>query len=288
MNLRPMSIADILDFSLELLFKRIWLFTAFSILIQCPAFIIGYYSLKFIGLSLVRCRSMETSAVVILMIVPLLIFIAAAFLICKALLIAICSPLFISRPFSLSSCMEKMAGRLASIIALSGSICLVSFLAYGCPLIFSIYAYLRGRLFGDSFLLVTLSWIVPSLALTWLNMKLFFALPAVIIEQKGVREALQRSWELSDNVWWKTWGLWALTRSVIFVSGLPLLWYVPVVGIFYYLTIFPLASSCDTVLYYDILIRREAIDLFLWAEENQEAGHSLQGPSGREPMEVNG
>jgi hypothetical protein len=266
MNLRPMSIADILDLSLELLFKKIWLFTGLSLFVQCPTFFVGYFLLKFIGFSMIQSRSLESMATGVFMIIPLILLISVIFSLSKGILIAMSSSLFVRRHLSLPAILEFAIGRIVSLSALAIILCLLFFIIYAGPAFFTIYAFLEGRTSLNPLLIVIFLWLLALISSTWLIVKLFFALPAVIIENRGAISALRRSWELSEHHWWKTWALWNLTRAVILISGLPLFWYMPVVGIFYYFVIFPLATSSDTVLFYDILIRREAFDLFLWAE----------------------
>ncbi len=147
------------------------------------------------------------------------------------------------------------------------------------------------------FLLVMAAVIVPG---TWIWVRLYYAMPLVVLERLGPGRALARSWRLSQGQWWRTLGYWLLTGLLVMVVGMILnmpfgmasgvftfidssatwtiiassaLIYVGTVLV--YAITQPFAAGVNTLLYVDLRMRREGLDLRL--HEAARAGHAV-GP----------
>lgn len=147
------------------------------------------------------------------------------------------------------------------------------------------------------FLLVIAAVIVPG---TWIWVRLYYAMPLVVLERLGPGRALARSWRLSQGQWWRTLGYWLLTGLLVFVVGMILnMPFSMVSGVFTFIdptaawtivassaliyvgTVLvyaitqPFAAGVNTLLYVDLRMRREGLDLRL--HEAARAGHAV-GP----------
>jgi hypothetical protein len=137
------------------------------------------------------------------------------------------------------------------------------------------------RLMGVTLLYVLISPLAICFPVfVWLFVRWIVAIPALLAEDVGPVRALDRSWTLTRNHWWRLFGILVLIyllTSVISgalgVFSLPLAVAVPFVPPFFrgaiILTVETLASAvvqpaiflCVTLLYFDLRIRHEHYDL---------------------------
>ncbi|WP_159940600.1 MULTISPECIES: glycerophosphoryl diester phosphodiesterase membrane domain-containing protein [unclassified Nocardiopsis] len=141
----------------------------------------------------------------------------------------------------------------------------------------------------------------------WIYIRLYFAMPVIVLERLGVGESLARSWRLTQGSWWRIFGIALLAALLVAVvssilslpfsmaSVLPLLfpeevWAHVVAGavvyvgnvLVYGLTT-PFAVGVATLLYVDLRMRREGLDLRLHeaARAGYEAGPEIYLPESR-------
>ena len=132
----------------------------------------------------------------------------------------------------------------------------------------------------------------------WIMIRIYFAMPIVVLERLGPGQALARSWRLTRGSWWRMFGIVLLTLVLVSVvtmllsvpfsllSGAPMLfmqdasWAGVVSGTILYVgdvlihaitTSFSVAVT--TLLYIDLRIRREGLDLKLHTVVQQ--GHPV-------------
>jgi Membrane domain of glycerophosphoryl diester phosphodiesterase len=123
--------------------------------------------------------------------------------------------------------------------------------------------------------------IIPGI---WIAVKLAMVFPTVVFERKGPFGAIGRSWTLTRQNWWRTFGTLLVVFLISFVLQLVLggvaggilgasdsgeLTVAIVLTLVNLLTLaltYPLWASVTTVLYYDLRVRNEAFDLQLLAE----------------------
>jgi hypothetical protein len=124
-------------------------------------------------------------------------------------------------------------------------------------------------------------------AACFLFVRLFYALPAIVVERLGPVAAAKRSWRLSRGLFWRTIGLFALSTWLInaaagtmsqvgWLVSLPLAIWTPeaamvlvapvLITLLSAIISVPLTSSVWTLIYVDARIRREGLDITL-AEE---------------------
>ncbi|WP_116244913.1 glycerophosphoryl diester phosphodiesterase membrane domain-containing protein [Nocardiopsis sp. FIRDI 009] len=134
----------------------------------------------------------------------------------------------------------------------------------------------------------------------WIAVRIHFAMPVVVLERIGVFASLARSWRLTRGSWWRVFGIILLTMVLVgFVGGLlttpftvgslalvflfPVASWMPVAsGVIIYvgevvINAFttPFAVGVATLLYIDLRMRREGLDLRL--HEAARAGYQ-SGP----------
>ncbi|MFI6574411.1 glycerophosphoryl diester phosphodiesterase membrane domain-containing protein [Nocardiopsis sp. NPDC050513] len=134
----------------------------------------------------------------------------------------------------------------------------------------------------------------------WIAVRIQFAMPVIVLERVGVFAALARSWSLTRGSWWRVFGIILLTMLLVQVIGgmltapfsgtavvlvivFPLEAWMPVVsGAIVYIgsvvissVTTPFTVGVTTLLYIDLRMRREGLDLRL--HEAARAGHEA-GP----------
>ena len=137
-------------------------------------------------------------------------------------------------------------------------------------------------LFG---LLAALVVVAPAI---WIWIRLYYAMPMVVLERVGPFQAMGRSWRLSQGSWWRTLGYWLLAALIVLLVQMVLsapagmlgmvlgftspdaAWTSIVIGaITYVLTVLlfaitqPFVAGVNTLLYIDLRMRREGLDLKL-------------------------
>ncbi|MEU0488311.1 glycerophosphoryl diester phosphodiesterase membrane domain-containing protein [Nocardiopsis sp. NPDC006139] len=142
----------------------------------------------------------------------------------------------------------------------------------------------------------------------WILIRLYFAMPIVILERVGAGEALARSWRLTQGSWWRIFGIVLLSMILIgFVTnllGMPFsiagivpvfiapeaLWATVASGALIYLgnvliysVSTPFTVGVTTLLYVDLRMRREGLDLKLHtaALSGREVGPEIYLPEQR-------
>ncbi|MDE3721016.1 glycerophosphoryl diester phosphodiesterase membrane domain-containing protein [Nocardiopsis sp. N85] len=122
----------------------------------------------------------------------------------------------------------------------------------------------------------------------WILIRIYFAMPIVVLERVGVGAALARSWRLTQGSWWRVFGIVLLSFVLIFfvssllstpfsiVSIVPSfvgpgeLWAAVASGavmyvgnVLVYSVTTPFTVGVTTLLYVDLRMRREGLDLRL-------------------------
>ncbi|OLT28201.1 hypothetical protein BJF83_01720 [Nocardiopsis sp. CNR-923] len=142
----------------------------------------------------------------------------------------------------------------------------------------------------------------------WIAVRILFAMPVVVLERVGVFAALARSWNLTRGSWWRVFGVILLTTllvqviggiltapfsgtAVVLVIAFPMEAWMPVVSgaIVYVGTVVisaittPFTVGVTTLLYIDLRMRREGLDLRLHevARAGREAGPEIYLPEWR-------
>ncbi|WP_431872066.1 glycerophosphoryl diester phosphodiesterase membrane domain-containing protein [Nocardiopsis eucommiae] len=143
---------------------------------------------------------------------------------------------------------------------------------------------------------------VPTL---WVWIRLYYAMPLVVLERLGPGQAIARSWRLSQGAWWRTFGYWLLSGVIVLVVNmllagplgiaLPFLFEVDtfgpilagtvnyVVTVLIYAVTQPFLAGVTTLLYIDLRMRREGLDLQLHqiAQRGQPVGSEVYLPGYR-------
>ncbi|WP_150239118.1 glycerophosphoryl diester phosphodiesterase membrane domain-containing protein [Nocardiopsis quinghaiensis] len=155
------------------------------------------------------------------------------------------------------------------------------------------------------FVLALAAVVAPS---TWIWIRLYYAMPLVVLERLGPGRAMARSWRLSQDQWWRTLGYWLLTGLLVLVVGMILnmpfgiatgvfgfvdptaTWSVVASGaltyvgtVLVYAITQPFSAGVNTLLYVDLRMRREGLDLRLHdaAQAGYEAGPEIYLPEPR-------
>jgi hypothetical protein len=155
---------------------------------------------------------------------------------------------------------------------------------------------LRGTLrrYWGLFAIVMLNVPVVLLAVTcvllplalWILVRWAVAVPVLLAEGTGPIEALSRSWHLTRDSWWRTFGILAVVyliqsvgSSVLSVFGLPVAVLVPfvppivrgiiiaVVSTLGAAVVTPIWQLCFVLVYLDLRVRREHLDLWQLADQ---------------------
>jgi hypothetical protein len=120
----------------------------------------------------------------------------------------------------------------------------------------------------------------------WILVRWAVAVPVLLAEGAGPIEALSRSWHLTRNSWWRTFGILVVAyliqsvgSSVLALFGLPIAILVPFVppivrGIIIGLVstlgtavVTPIYQLCFVLIYLDLRVRREHLDLWQMADQ---------------------
>ncbi|NYH51707.1 hypothetical protein HNR06_001296 [Nocardiopsis arvandica] len=142
----------------------------------------------------------------------------------------------------------------------------------------------------------------------WIYVRIYFAMPVVVLERLGVGASLARSWRLTQGSWWRVFGITLLAYLLIGLVGsllsTPLsivavvpsfvapgeTWAAVVSGAVIYVSevlvssiTTPFTVGVATLLYVDLRMRREGLDLKLHeaARAGYEAGPEIYLPEPR-------
>jgi hypothetical protein len=191
-----------------------------------------------------------------------------------------------------------LVGYLVSLVLVPFSVGLVPRagidLAFGHPTGFRpVVSGVRRRYWG--LLAVTVIYVpVALLAITcillplslWILVRWAVAVPVLLAERAGPTQALSRSWQLTRDSWWRTFGIVLVVLLIQYVAssalslfGLPIAILIPfippIVRGTIVLTITTLGSAlvtpvwqlCFVLIYLDLRVRKEHLDLWQLADE---------------------
>ncbi|MGW8435531.1 glycerophosphoryl diester phosphodiesterase membrane domain-containing protein [Nocardiopsis sp. NPDC055879] len=226
----------------------------------------------------------------------LIVYLGAAILL--GLLAAVAGMAVLGHKLTPKQAWEAARGRIGAIIGLSLLKLLLGFVIGVVFFLAMFVAILVGVMVGYSSgggagvavgllvgLLAAVAVIAPAM---WIWIRLYFAMPIVVLERIGPFQAIARSWRLSRGGWWRTLGYWILTglivmlvqmvlsgpvaliTGVISVAAPEAAWLTILAGaITYLLTVLiyavtqPFVAGVNTLLYVDLRMRREGLDLKL-------------------------
>ncbi|WP_017542467.1 glycerophosphoryl diester phosphodiesterase membrane domain-containing protein [Nocardiopsis prasina] len=210
----------------------------------------------------------------------------------------------------------SVRGRIGSIIGLAfirlaiqvviGAVAFIAFfvaLFIGLITGFGMADPVVGIIIG--FLIMLVAALVIGAPALWIWVRLYYAMPLVVLERLGPGQAIARSWRISQGAWWRTLGYWLLSALIVLVVNLilagpvglvmPFLFEVETFGpvlagvvnyvatvLIYALTL-PFVAGVTTLLYIDLRMRREGLDLQLHqiAQRGQPVGAEVYLPGYR-------
>lgn len=130
-----------------------------------------------------------------------------------------------------------------------------------------------GGIIAVSVLVVTFSWVgwilvvVGSCASIYLMIRWIFILPAALLEGLGPTAALSRSSALVKKNWWRVLGI-TLVVALISAAISAILGMIPTVGaLIGSILVTPIYTIANTLLYYDLRVRKEEYSLEALASE---------------------
>ncbi|WP_017585125.1 glycerophosphoryl diester phosphodiesterase membrane domain-containing protein [Nocardiopsis ganjiahuensis] len=157
-------------------------------------------------------------------------------------------------------------------------------------------------------LLLVVGGLIVGAPALWIWIRLYYAMPLVVLERLGPGQAIARSWRLSRNAWWRTLGYWLLALLIVMVVnmvlGVPVGLLTPflafndglgtfgpilvgvityVVTVLIYALTQPFVAGVNTLLYIDLRMRHEGLDLQLHqiAQRGQAVGPEIYLPGYR-------
>src|SRR5690625_3869756 len=219
-----------------------------------------------------------------------------------ALLTSVVGMAVLGHKFTVPQVWTAIRGRIWTVLGLS----VLQYLIHFALAMVMAVLMLAGALFG-TFLAATgsqtlgaviglasvLLGLLGGLALfAWIGIRIYLAMPIVVLERLGPGRALARSWRLTQGNWWRMLGIVALTLLIVFgvslilmialslLAGLPLVLAGGDLGMIaanalgvvaealtYSITT-PFLAAVTTLLYIDLRMRREGLDLRLhWAAQ---------------------
>jgi membrane-anchored glycerophosphoryl diester phosphodiesterase (GDPDase) len=114
----------------------------------------------------------------------------------------------------------------------------------------------------------------------WILVRWSMAVPALLAERRGPVQAIQRSWELTRDSWWRLFGILLVVglmqlvlNSLLGAAGLPIAILIPfvsnlvrgavavTVSTLGTALVTPILYLCLVLLYFDLRIRKESFDL---------------------------
>ncbi len=246
----------------------------------------------------------------------LIVYLGAAILL--GLLAAVAGMAVLGHRLTPKQAWEAARGRIGAILGLSLLRLLIGFVMGLLFFLAMFVAILVGVMVGYSSgggagvavgLLVGLLGAVLVIApAVWIWIRLYFAMPMVVLERVGPFQAMARSWRLSRGSWWRTLGYWLLTGLIVMVVQMilsaPVSMVTGVIGvtapdaawpmvlagaITYLLTVLiyavtqPFVAGVNTLLYVDLRMRREGLDLKLHqaAQRGESSGPEIYLPEPR-------
>jgi hypothetical protein len=263
LRLRPLEVGDLLDETFRMYRRHFWLFAGLSVVLAIPAAGLQGYSFFSVFGTLVQQANTSPQNLNLNSFLPAI----------GVLALGVIVNILLS-PFSYGAVIYA-----ASESALGRPVTIWSALGGVLRRYFSILGYL---------VLVTLMAIVLCLLPLWIWIWVSWVavLPAMFVENVGLTAAMGRSWRLVEGRWWRTF-------LILFLIGL--LWYFAsfalqafiglavgvigsVISSFVVLAVLqsaqvivaalvnPILQIAIVLIYFDLRVRREALDLFQLAQ----------------------
>ncbi|GEM_PF-2128411 len=267
MELRPLTIADILDESMELVWSRLWLFLGAVLFIEGPPFLLVNAAL---GLTwhLSKLKP-ELLAGCIVSACIQMTFLMLCFMCSRAFMAAAVSKAFQGRRLVFSELIETVLRKAGSLIA-------HAFLSLAELSIFAFILLLSARLIVDlpvaraKAVVIILALLL--IAVSTVSIRFSLSLPLLFLESRsGVVQGLRRSWVLTGGFFWKTATLWVITHLTLLVPvffSLHFFHYaLSIIILFIFL---PFAACPETLEACDLKIRKDAYDIWISIERFEE------------------
>jgi len=268
---RALNTGDILDESVETAWSQLLLFIGAVLFLEGPPVLLVNALLGF-TLHIVRTRP-DLLPVCLVSASLQILFVAFSFMCSRAFIIAAVSAAIRGRKQSFSEIVDAVLGRKGPLLAhaffsVMGLSFISAVLVVSCRLIADLPA---GREMG-----VILAAALALAAVSLLSVRLSLSLPLLFLEAgKGLSGSLRRSWTLTGGFFWKTATLWLLTNgSLLAAVFISLQSFSYIFSIIAALFILPFVAFIETFLALDLKIRKDAYDIWL-AIERQEEGPGL-------------
>jgi hypothetical protein len=287
-QLKAMSVAELLDETIRLYRHNFLTFVGIVALLQVPMTILStvlsaYFSQRYLTVlqGLRQPGTMPSDAFMrgyflfigVILLVSVVDTLVVYNLLTAALAKAI-SNRYLGETVSIGSAYRYVLGRFWSLLGALLMLLLITFGIVAIPVVLALVLPCLG----------IIGLLVALVLLVLINVRLAFIVQAVVLEHKTARGALSRSWDLIKGYGWRTFGVFILLRifALLLVSGpsyavqfgmqsidVSLAIQVVISGV---LTITlstlytPIELAGMTLLYYDLCIRKEGLDLELQAE----------------------
>ena len=262
LRLRPLEIGDMLDETFRMYRRHFLLFAGISLLLAIPS--AALYGLAFAWFS-VALR--DTTGTDLSYLTPLIATAGAGFLVTLVIL-----------PFTNSAVMyaacESALGRPVTLGGVFSGILRRYFPLLGYWLLFTVTG-----------LLAALLCVAPLVLWVWVFVGWIIVTPAMFIENISLGAAMRRSWQLVRGRWWRTFLVLFLMLIVWYVARLALDAFLQlgqfllaivlspfiVAGVtlagaeLVSALVSPVLSILIVLIYFDLRVRREALDLFQMA-----------------------
>jgi hypothetical protein len=261
LRLRPLSFGELLDEIFRVYRRHFWLFVSIALLLALPSLVLQIvsgqadqvgFSASLLGGATgggseqdARPPDLNLAALGLqyLLAIALIPFAEGAIA-----LAAIDTAL--GRPVTLASCFRRVLRRYWALlgVALLGVVLL--------PLFFCLPVFV------------------------WILVRWSMAVPALLAERRGPVQAIQRSWELTRDNWWRLFGILLVVvliqvvmNSLLGAAGLPIAILIPfvsnlvrgavavTVSTLGTALVTPILYLCVVLLYFDLRIRKESFDL---------------------------
>jgi len=262
LRLRPLEIGDMLDETFRMYRRHFLLFAGISLLLAVPS--AALYGLAFAWFS-VALR--DTTGTDLSYLTPLIATAGAGFLVTLAIL-----------PFTNSAVMyaacESALGRPVTLGGVFSGILRRYFPLLGYWLLFTVTG-----------LLAALLCVAPLVLWVWIFVGWIIVTPAMFIENISLGAAMRRSWQLVRGRWWRTFLVLFLMLIVWYVARLALDAFLQLGQFLLAIVLSPFIVAGVTLagaelvsalvspvlqilivlVYFDLRVRREALDLFQMA-----------------------
>ncbi|GAA3759888.1 hypothetical protein HDA32_004766 [Spinactinospora alkalitolerans] len=233
----------------------------------------------------------------------------------NGLLAAVVGAAVLGHGMSLKEALRAVRGRIGAILGLIGLVFLISLLWTAVLFAVVFVGALLMAVEPITGLIVMLAGLLAACVLAaWIYVKIALAMPAVVLERIGPARALGRSWALTRRSWWRVFGILLLTMLIVQLVGsllstpfsmgsMAVLFLAPdaawspiansaltYVGMVLSAAVTsPFTAGATALLYIDLRMRREGLDLKLQAaaHSGEQVGAEVYltdpAPSGQAP-----